>query len=88
MKLSSDIKNKFEDIDGKIDFVIELCQTLQQENSELTLKIKDLEAQIEQNVETEKSFSEKEEFIQSKVDILLEKLNHFSNDLESVESTA
>lgn len=86
--MSSDIKNKFDDIDGKIDFVIELCRKLQQENSELMLKIKDLEAQINQKNETEKLFSEKEELIQSKIDILLQKLNHFSNDMRSVETTA
>ncbi len=79
MKLSNEIKNKFDDIDGKIDFVIELCQTLQQENSELMLKIKDLETQLDKkNVVAEESF-EQEALIQSKIDGLLKKLNYFSN---------
>ncbi len=47
MKLNNEIKNKFDDIDGKIDFAIELCQTLQQENSDLMLKIEDLEMQLD-----------------------------------------
>ena len=34
------IKNKFDDIDIKVDFLIELCQTLQVENLELNSKIK------------------------------------------------
>ena len=54
--MSNEIKNKFDDIDGKIDFVIELCQTLQQENSELMLKIKDLETQLDKKNVVEEEF--------------------------------
>ena len=79
MKLSNEIKNKFDDIDEKIDFVIELCQTLQQENSELMLKIKDLETQLDKRNVVEEEFSEQEALIQSKIDGLLKKLNYFSN---------
>jgi cell division septum initiation protein DivIVA len=79
MKLSNEIKNKFDDLDGKIDFVIELFQTLQQENSELMLKIKDLETQIDKKNVVEENLSEQEAMIQSKVDGLLKKLNYFSN---------
>ncbi len=79
MKLSNEIKNKFDDIDEKIDFVIELCQTLQQENSELMLKIKNLETQLGKKNVVEEEFSEQEALIQSKIDGLLKKLNYFSN---------
>lgn len=79
MKLSNEIKNKFDDIDGKIDFVIELYQTLQQENSELMLKIKDLETQLDKKNIVEEEFSEQEALIKSKIDGLLKKLNYFSN---------
>jgi len=79
MKLSNEIKNKFDDIDGKIDFVIELCQTLQQENSELMLKIKDLETQLDKKNVVEEEFSEQGALIQSRIDGLLKKLNYFSN---------
>ncbi|MEN8210370.1 MAG: DUF904 domain-containing protein [Thermodesulfobacteriota bacterium] len=79
--MSNEIKNKFDDIDGKIDFLIELCQTLQQENSELMLKIKDLEIQLDKRNVAEEEYSEQETFIQSKIDGLLEKLNHFSNEV-------
>ncbi len=79
MKLGNDlIKKKFDDIDGKIDFLIELCNTLQLENKELTLKINDLEAELELKDQTEVTFSEQEELIQSKIDGLLGKLNEFS----------
>jgi len=73
------IKKKFDDIDGKIDFMIELCHTLQLENQELLLKIKDLETELDKKNETEEQFSEQEALVQSKIDGLLEKLNYFSN---------
>ena len=79
MKLSNEIKNKFDDIDGKIDFLIELCQTLQQENSGLMLKIKDLETQLDKRNVVEEEYSEQEALIQSRIDGLLKKLNYFSN---------
>lgn len=81
MKLGNDrIKKKFDDIDGKIDFMLEFCQMLQLENKELILKVKDLEAVLDKKKETEEQFSEQEELIQSKMDGLLEKLNYFSNE--------
>jgi hypothetical protein len=81
MKLSNEIKNKFDDIDGKIDFLIELCQMLQLENSELILKIKDLEIQLDKKNIVEEEFSEQEALIKLKIDGLLKKLNYFSNEL-------
>lgn len=73
------IKKKFDDIDEKIDFMRELCHSLQQENKELALKIKGLEAELDKKNETEEQFFEQEALIQSKIDGLLKKLNYFSN---------
>ena len=57
--------------------MIELCHTLQLENQELLLKIKDLETELDKKNETEEQFSEQEALVQSKIDGLLEKLNYF-----------
>jgi len=73
------IKNKFDDIGDKIDFMIEFCQELQQENKELVLKIRDLELELDTKSESEKQFSGQDALIQSKIDGLLKKLNYFSN---------
>ena len=73
------IKNKFDDIGDKIDFMIEFCQELQQENKELVLKIRDLESELDTKSEAEKQFSGQDALIQSKIDGLLKKLNYFSN---------
>ena len=75
------IKNKFDDIDIKVDFLIELCQTLQIENSELSSKIIELETDLARKNETEKLNSEQDVLIQSKIDGLLTKLDSFSNNL-------
>lgn len=79
--MGNDIKNKFDDIDGKIDILIALCQTLQQENRELKLTVMDLENKLEKTSETEKLFVDQETLIQSKIDGLINKLNHFSNTI-------
>lgn len=77
------IKNKFDDIDIKVDFLIELCQMLQVENLELSSKIKDLETELARKNETEELNAEQEALIQSKIDGLLIKLDSFSNDLSN-----
>ncbi|MCP3872673.1 MAG: DUF904 domain-containing protein [Desulfobacteraceae bacterium] len=87
MKLGNNrMIKKFDDIDGKIDFMIELCQTLQLENKELILKIENLEAELEKRNETEEEFSEQEALVQSKIDGLLTKLNSFSNTSTEYQS--
>ncbi len=75
------IKNKFDDIDIKVDFLIELCQTLQVENLKLSSKIKDLEEDLVKKNETEELNFEQEALIQSKIDGLLTKLDSFSNNV-------
>ena len=77
------IKNKFDDIDIKVDFLIELCQMLQVENLELSSKIKDLETKLAKKNETEELNLEQEDLIQSKIDGLLTKLDSFSNNLSN-----
>ena len=80
MKLGEDlIKSKFDDVEEKVDFLIELCQALQQENEALTNKIKELERALENKKGIEHQFSEQEAFVQLKIDRLLNKLDEFSN---------
>jgi FtsZ-binding cell division protein ZapB len=84
MKLGNEfIKNTFDDIDTKVDFIIELCQTLQAENTELISKIKHLEINLNEKQDTEKLYSEQETLIKSKIDGLLTKLDSFSDNMSS-----
>lgn len=79
MKLGSDlIKKKFDDVEEKVEFLIEFCISLQQENKELAAKNKELEAANNKMGNTNKMFSEQEGTIQTKIDNLLKKLNDFS----------
>ncbi len=73
------LESKFNDIDEKVDFLIELCQTLQVENTELMSKVKDLEAELDRKNETEERYAEQQAIIRSKIDGLLSKLNNFSD---------
>jgi hypothetical protein len=73
------IKEKFDDIDGKVDFLIELCRGLRLENQELLLKVKGLETDLDNKNETEEEFSKQDALVKSKIDGLLTKLNNFSD---------
>ena len=73
------LDNKFADIDEKVDFLIELCQTFQLENTELKNKVERLEAELNKKNETEERSVEQQAVIRSKIDGLLEKLNNFSD---------
>lgn len=81
------IENKFDDIDLRVDFLIELCQTLQLENKELLSKIKALETEVDEKTETETLYSEQESLIQSKIDGLLTKLDGFSTAMSTDEQS-
>jgi len=75
------IDKKFNDIDEKVDFIIELCQTLQAENAELTSKIENLESELKAKKEKEGLQNEQQTAIQAKIDRLLSKLDNFSEIL-------
>ncbi|MGD9731092.1 MAG: cell division protein ZapB [Desulfamplus sp.] len=75
------IDKKFNDIDEKVDFIIELCQTLQAENAELTSKVEILESELKEKREKEGLQIEQETAIQAKIDKLLSKLDNFSEIL-------
>ena len=80
MKLGNDlVKKKFDDLDGQIDFMIELCRTLQLENQELILKIKSFETELDKKKETEDEYLDQQALIHSKIDGLLTKLDNFAN---------
>ena len=72
------IDKKFNDIDEKVDFIIELCQTLKTENAELTSKLGQLEAELKEKNEKETHYNEQQSAIQDKIDGLLSKLDNFS----------
>jgi hypothetical protein len=89
MTLGNDrIKKKFDDIDNKIDLVMECCQSLQSENKALLMKIEMLKADLDGKITAETDNSEQEAVIQSKIEGLFIKLDTFSTGLNKAESSS
>lgn len=72
------ILRQFDDIEEKVEFLIELCRSLETSNSELQAKIERLEQELREKQRCEEKFAEEKDLIRSKVDGLLSKLNSFS----------
>lgn len=76
-----DIENlmlQFDQIEQKFGLLIKRCRSLELENSQLSEKIKNLEETIQKNIEAENRFIEQKDMIRSKIDGLLERLDHLS----------
>ena len=76
-----DIENlmrQFDQIEEKFGLLIKRCKSLELENSQLAGRIENLEETIQKKTEAENRFAEQKEKIRSKIDGLLEKLDHLS----------
>ena len=69
---------QFDQIEQKFGMLIKRCKSLESENFQLTEKIKNFEEIIQNKIETENRFSEQKDMIRSKIDGLLERLDHLS----------
>jgi hypothetical protein len=88
MTLGNDrIKKKFDDIDDKIDLMMECCQSLQSENKVLLLRIETLKADLDGKITAEMDNSEQEVAIRSKIEGLFLKLDTFSTGQNKTESS-
>lgn len=77
------IKNKFDDIEIRVDFLIELCRTLQDDNKILISKVERLEMELDKKLKTENVYADQESMVQLKMNGLLTKLDEFANNLSS-----
>ena len=68
------ILNQFEEIERKVEKLIETCKALEATNLEQKTKIKSLEEEIQGKVEAERIHAEEKALIRSKIDGLLVKL--------------
>ena len=69
------ILKQFEEIEQRVERLIENCTALEATNLELKNKIKSLEEEIQGKVEAERSYAEEKALIRSKIDGLLVKLD-------------
>jgi uncharacterized protein YlxW (UPF0749 family) len=76
---NNQIHNKFDDIDRKVEKLLERLRSLQADNQELALRI----TQLEERIQTQTRISEQEAVIQSKMDGLLTKLDGFIRSEEA-----
>ena len=67
------ISQQFEEIEEKIERLIEVCRSLEATNLELRNKVERLEEELQGKVEAEQSFMAERDLIRSKIDNLLVK---------------
>lgn len=73
------ILNQFEEIERKVERLIDVCKTHEATNLELNNKIKRLEEELQGKVEADRNYVEEKALIRSKIDGLLAKLNDLSD---------
>jgi hypothetical protein len=72
------ILKQFEEVEQKVERLIEICNALEATSLEQKNKIKSLEEEIQGKVEAERSYAEEKALIRSKIDGLLVKLDEIS----------
>ena len=72
------ILRQFEEIEQKVESLIEICKAQEATNSELKNKIKRLEEEIQGKVEAERIYAEEKALIRSKIDGLLARFDEIA----------
>ena len=80
------ILQQFEEIERKVDRVIEACNRYEKANSELKEKIKILEEELQSKVEAENRYEADKDLIRSKIDTLLGKLEDISTSHQELST--
>lgn len=74
------ILTQFEEIEQKVERVIEVCKSYEATISELRHKIEQLEGELNNKVEAVKRYKEERTLIRSKIESLLAKLGILTGD--------
>ena len=72
------IQNTVESLEGKIDHLLEIFDSLKLKNRELQTRVDKLEQELQDKTEAENRQAEQREIIQNKIESLLIKLKDFS----------
>lgn len=72
------ILQQFEEIEKKIEGLIQVCKSLEAANSKLKEKIKRLDEELQVKVEAENSYAKERDLVRSKIDVLLGKLDEIT----------
>lgn len=74
------ILRQFQEIEQKVERLIEIRKSLETKNSELQNKMESLEQELQIKVEAENRFIEERAMVRSKIDGLLGRLEDISED--------
>ena len=77
---NNNVMRQFDQIEEKVGNLIKKCGLLEKLNFELSVKVKSLEAELTEKVETENKYSEQKALIRSKIDNILAKLDTFNEN--------
>ncbi len=69
----------------KVDGLIKQCESLQQENADLSDRIRRLESELEQKTESENHFSRQKDQIRSKIDGLIARIDSVAENQAAEE---
>jgi len=72
------IIQQFDQIERKVERLIEVCRSLEANNAELRERIGQLEADLQQKIEAENGYNQEKDLIRSKIDGLLARLDSIS----------
>lgn len=73
------ILKQFEEIETKVENLINVCKSFETTNLELKNKIERLEGELQGKVEAENNYTKERALIRSKIDNLLEKLEDITD---------
>lgn len=76
------ILQQFDQIERKVERLIEVCNALKATNAELNNKIGQLEVDLQQKMDAESGYIQEKDLIRSKVDGLLARLDNISQEQE------
>ncbi len=71
---NEEIIEQFEEIEKKVDGLIDVCKSLDKKNSDLSSKLQRMETELKKKTETEKKFMDERKAILLKVNRILAKL--------------
>ena len=75
---NDEIFKQFDNIEGKVENLINVCKSLKMENTELLQKVEGLEKEIQSKTKVENNYLEQKALVKSKIENLIIKLNEFS----------
>ena len=76
------ILRQFDEIEQKVEKLIDVCKSLEATNSELNNKVEKLEQELRNKLETENNYQEERALIRSKIDSLLVRLEDITETQE------